>query len=128
VVVASGRVVYDLIAAREKLEKKDAVLVRLEQYYPFPGRELGQVLARYPSDAEIVFAQEEPRNMGAWRWVRDQFIEGKVEGVGPGRPLRYIGRRELASPAPGSHHAYQSEQDALVAEALRVGARERTAV
>jgi 2-oxoglutarate decarboxylase len=128
VVMASGKVVYDLLVAREKSGKHDVALVRLEQYYPFPGRELGAVIARYPADADLVFVQEEPKNMGAWRWVREQFIDGAVEGVGPGRPLRYIGRRELASPAPGSHHAYQAEQDALVAEALRVGARQPAAV
>jgi 2-oxoglutarate dehydrogenase complex dehydrogenase (E1) component-like enzyme len=66
--------------------------------------------------------------MGAWRFVREQFLDGKVEGLASHRALRYIGRRELASPAPGSHHAFAHEQDALVAEALRVGAREKAAV
>ena len=102
--------------------------MRLEQYYPFPGRELGQVLQRYPQDAELVWVQEEPRNMGGWRFVREQFLDGRAEGVPASRALRYVGRRDLASPAPGSHHAFQVEQDALVAEALRVGAREKAAV
>ncbi|MGA7990570.1 MAG: multifunctional oxoglutarate decarboxylase/oxoglutarate dehydrogenase thiamine pyrophosphate-binding subunit/dihydrolipoyllysine-residue succinyltransferase subunit, partial [Thermoanaerobaculia bacterium] len=128
VVIASGKVAWDLIAAREEADRSDVAIVRLEQYYPFPGRELGQALQRYPQDAELVFVQEEPRNMGAWRFVREQFLEGLVEGVAPNRALRYIGRRELASPAPGSHHAFAVEQDALVAEALRVGAREKAAV
>jgi 2-oxoglutarate dehydrogenase complex dehydrogenase (E1) component-like enzyme len=57
--------------------------------------------------------------------VREQFLDGNGEGVEPARPLRYIGRRELASPAPGSHNAFQTEQDALVAEVMRVGAREK---
>lgn len=61
--------------------------------------------------------------MGAWRFVREQWLDGAVEGVGPDRPLKYVGRRELASPAPGSHRVYHHEQEALVAEALRVGAR-----
>ncbi len=125
VVVASGKLLYELMAAREKAERGDVAIVRLEQFYPFPGRELGQILSRYPADAELVWAQEEPRNMGGWRFVREQFLDGLVEGVSPARPLRYIGRRDLASPAPGSHHAFQVEQDALVAEAVRVGVRKK---
>ena len=120
VVVASGKLLYELMAARDKAEKGDVAIVRLEQFYPFPGRELGQILSRYPGDAELVWSQEEPRNMGGWRFVREQFLDGLVEGVSPARPLRYIGRRDLASPAPGSHHAFQIEQDALVADAVRV--------
>ena len=120
VVVASGKLLYELMAARDKAEKGDVAIVRLEQFYPFPGRELGQILSRYPGDAELVWSQEEPRNMGGWRFVREQFLDGLVEGVSPARPLHYIGRRDLASPAPGSHHAFQIEQDALVADAVRV--------
>ncbi len=128
VILASGKVAWDLFAAREKADKSDVAIVRLEQFYPFPGHELGAVLQRYPQDAELVWVQEEPRNMGAWRFVREQFLDGKVEGLAPNRALRYVGRRDLASPAPGSHHAFEVEQDALVAEALRVGAREKAAV
>ena len=120
VVVASGKLLYELMVARDKAGKGDVAIVRLEQFYPFPGRELGQILSRYPGDAELVWSQEEPRNMGGWCFVREQFLDGLVEGVTPARPLRYIGRRELASPAPGSHHAFQIEQDALVADAVRV--------
>ncbi len=122
VIVASGKVSYELLAARERSQAPVAI-VRLEQVHPFPGAELGRILARYPGDAELVFVQEEPRNMGAWRFVREQFLDGKVEGLETGRPLRYIGRRDLASPAPGSHHVFHVEQEALVAEAVRVGAR-----
>jgi 2-oxoglutarate dehydrogenase E1 component len=125
VVLASGKLVYDLLAARDKAGKGDVAIVRLEELYPFPGRDLGQALSGYPPEAELVWSQEEPRNMGGWRFVREQFLDGKVEGVDPARPLRYIGRRELASPAPGSHHAFQIEQEALVAEVMRVGAREK---
>ena len=126
VAITSGKLAYDLFAAREKAGKSDAAIVRLEEFYPFPGRDLGQTLAGYPRDAELVWSQEEPRNMGGWRFVREQFLDGNVEGVDPARPLRYIGRRELASPAPGSHGAFQTEQDALVAEVMRVGALEKT--
>jgi 2-oxoglutarate dehydrogenase E1 component len=126
VVLASGKVLYDLLAGREKAGRDDVAIVRLEQYYPFPGQELGAVLSRYPSSAEIAWVQEEPQNMGGWRFVREQFLDGHVAGISPSRILRYIGRRSLASPAPGSHHAYEHEQEALVAEALRAPAAART--
>jgi 2-oxoglutarate dehydrogenase E1 component len=123
VVITSGKLVYDLLAAREKAGKSDVAIVRLEELYPFPGRDLGQALSGYPQDAELVWSQEEPRNMGGWRFVREQFLDGKVEGVSLARTLRYIGRCELASPGPGSHHVFQTEQDALVSEVLSVGVR-----
>ena len=127
VVMASGKILYELFAAREKAGATNVAIVRLEQYYPFPGVTLGRILSRYPKDAELVWTQEEPRNMGAWRFVREQFLDGLVDGIGHDRPLRYIGRRELASPAPGSHRVFHTEQDAMVAEAVRVGARARAA-
>ncbi|MBK9090574.1 MAG: multifunctional oxoglutarate decarboxylase/oxoglutarate dehydrogenase thiamine pyrophosphate-binding subunit/dihydrolipoyllysine-residue succinyltransferase subunit [Holophagales bacterium] len=122
IVLASGKLVYELLAAREKAARPDVAIVRLEELYPFPGEALGRVLARYPQDATLVFAQEEPKNMGAWRFVREQFLEGAVPGAGPGRPLNYAGRRFSASPAPGSHHIFAMEQEGLVADALGVEA------
>ena len=119
VLVANGKVVYDLLSAREERKPAQVAILRLEQLYPFPGAELERALSAYPADAEWVFVQEEPRNMGAWRFVREQFLDGKV---GSSRhPIRYIGRRELASPAPGSHRVFKEEQAALVAEALGPG-------
>ncbi|MFI5181709.1 MAG: multifunctional oxoglutarate decarboxylase/oxoglutarate dehydrogenase thiamine pyrophosphate-binding subunit/dihydrolipoyllysine-residue succinyltransferase subunit [Thermoanaerobaculia bacterium] len=125
VVLASGKVLYDLLAAREKAGRDDVAIVRLEQFYPFPGRELGALLARYPASADIAWVQEEPENMGGWSFVREQFLDGHVFGVSPSRGLRYVGRRSLASPAPGSHHAFEHEQETLVAEALRSPAAAR---
>ena len=96
-------------------------IVRLEELYPFPAAELGRAIARYPQDASLVFAQEEPKNMGAWRFVMEQFLDGAVPEAG-GRPLRYAGRRASASPAPGSHHVFATEQEAIAADALGVEA------
>ena len=92
-------------------------LVRLEQLYPFPAAELGMILARYP-EAELVWAQEEPRNMGAWRFVRERFLDGEVPDPAR-RVLRYVGRSHQAAPAPGSHKVHVAEQEAIVSEALR---------
>jgi 2-oxoglutarate dehydrogenase E1 component len=127
VVIASGKVIFELIGARVKQGSDEVAIVRLEQLYPFPGELLGEVICRYPQTAELVFVQEEPRNMGAWRFVREQFLDGLVKGVPAGRMLKFTGRRPLASPAPGSHFVFQVEQDALLAEAVRIdGARAGT--
>ena len=89
-------------------------LVRVEQLYPFPVAELDAVYASYP-DAEIVWCQEEPKNMGAWPQLLHWFLE-----LLPAHRLpRYVGRRASASPATGSNHKHHEEQNALVTEALR---------
>src|SRR5437667_3713078 len=117
VVLTSGKLYYDLLKAREQARADHVALVRLEQLYPAPGGEIARVLARYPVDAELLWAQEEPRNMGAWRFVREQFLDGVVLDPGRRQP-RYVGRGESAAPAPGSHKVHLQEQEALVRQAL----------
>lgn len=118
IVLTSGKLYYDLLKTREERKLDDVALVRLESYYPFPTQELGRVLALYPSEAELVWAQEEPRNMGAWRFLREQFLDGFVPNTGTRLP-RYVGRDASASPAPGSQKTHQREQDTIVDTALR---------
>ena len=107
VILCSGKVYYDLAERRPD----DVALVRLEQLYPFPEQELAAELARYP-DAEIVWCQEEPENMGAW-----QFVDRKLETISGRRP-RYVGRPAAAAPATGYAKVHQAEQARLVNEAL----------
>jgi 2-oxoglutarate dehydrogenase E1 component len=104
VVLTSGKLYYDLVRGRDEQKADHVALVRLEQLYPFPGAEIGRTLARYSAGAEVVWAQEEPRNMGAWRFVREAFADGLVAGA-QGRSVRYLGRAASAAPAPGSHKA-----------------------
>ena len=91
--------------------------MRLEQFYPFPSQSLRETLAKYPNAKELVWAQEEPQNMGGWT-----FINERLENLLPGceRP-RYVGRLSSASPATGSYSIHQKEQAQLVAEALNHG-------
>ena len=70
-VFCSGKIYYDLLAAREERKADHVALVRVEQLYPFAADQARDILARYPETAEVVWAQEEPRNMGAWRFMRD---------------------------------------------------------
>jgi 2-oxoglutarate dehydrogenase E1 component len=117
IVLCTGKLYYDLQKAREDGKVEGATVVRLEQLFPFPAAQLSLVLQRYADDAELVWAQEEPRNMGAWRFVREQFLDGAVPGA-EGRELRYVGRPASASPAAGSLRVHVAEQQAIVSQAL----------
>ena len=89
-------------------------IARIEQLYPFPEREVKELLSRYPSLTDVAWVQEEPRNMGAW-----SFIEPRLRTILPtGVTLRYIGRPERASPAEGYLSAHKAEQARIVGEAL----------
>ncbi len=114
VVLCSGKVYYDLIDARKKKETAAVAIVRLEQFYPFPLARLREVLAGYPNAKQLVWAQEEPKNMGGWT-----FVQERLEKLVPvcERPL-YVGRAPSASPATGSYAIHQAEQAKLIAEAL----------
>jgi 2-oxoglutarate dehydrogenase E1 component len=109
VLICSGQIYYDLAAAREEKKADNITILRLEQIYPFPAAAIAEMLVKYPSSAEIVWVQEEPRNMGAWHFVQDQL-----------RPMavRYIGRVESASPATGSLKRHQQEQAEIIEAAL----------
>jgi 2-oxoglutarate dehydrogenase E1 component len=98
-------------------------LVRVEQLYPFAADQARDILARYPATAEVVWAQEEPRNMGAWRFMRE-WIEPLLDATT--RELRYVGRPESASPAGGSGKRHQQEQAEIVNDALTPGAISQT--
>jgi 2-oxoglutarate dehydrogenase E1 component len=113
--VCSGKIFYDLLTAREERKASDTVIVRLEQLYPFPETEFADVLARYPAAGEVVWAQDEPRNMGAWAFVRG-WIQPTIQAQH--RQIGYAGRPESASTAPGSLKRHQQEQAELIAQAF----------
>jgi 2-oxoglutarate dehydrogenase E1 component len=119
VVLTSGKLYYDLLEGREAAKLDDTAILRIEQYYPFPYDQLKAELAKYPN-AEIVWAQEEPKNMGAWLFIAP-YIEEVLEELGrKGERPRYVGRKTSASPAAGYLKIHQREQQALVAEVLGV--------
>jgi 2-oxoglutarate dehydrogenase E1 component len=119
-VLCSGKIFYDLMAeAAERTERPP--VARVEQLYPLPVDDLRTLFARYPSLTEIVWAQEEPRNMGAWSWLEPRLRELLPAGV----TLRYAGRPERASPAEGYPAAHKAEQERIVAEALQGGEKAR---
>jgi 2-oxoglutarate dehydrogenase E1 component len=114
VVLCSGKIYFDLLKGRDERGVDDVALVRVEQLYPFPQAELQEVLARYRQAEDVMWVQEEPRNMGAW-----SFIEPRLQQILPGyRGVTYGGRPEAASPATGSHRSHTREQEELIKQAL----------
>jgi len=106
VLICSGKVYYDLLKAREERSAEHVAIVRLEQLYPFPADQLSDMLSRYSPSAEIIWVQEEPRNMGAWRFVQEQlyFVLNSSR-----RTIHYAGRPEAASTASGSSKQHAKE-------------------
>jgi 2-oxoglutarate dehydrogenase E1 component len=123
VVFCSGKIYYDLLQAREERQADHVALVRVEQLYPFAADQATGILARHSQSAEIVWAQEEPKNMGAWRHIREQ-MQPLIAATR--REVRYIGRSESASPATGSGKRHQQEQHEIVDDALAPGAISET--
>ena len=119
VVLCSGKVYYDLRDARREAGIDDVAIIRVEQLYPWPRTMISQQLGRYPN-AEVIWCQEEPANMGSWTFVQPRldYILGTIDDKGR-RPY-YVGREAAASPATGQAKKHQREQEDLVNGALSV--------
>ncbi|MBP7063457.1 2-oxoglutarate dehydrogenase E1 component [Ferrovibrio sp.] len=118
VILCTGKVYYDLFEEREKRGLKDTVILRIEQLYPFPHKALAAELGRYKNAKLVVWAQEEPKNMGAWSYIQP-YLEAVLadSGLKPKRPV-YAGRVEAASPATGLMSKHNQQQAKLVDDAL----------
>ena len=118
VIVCSGKVFYDLKRHPEYTPEDGTAIVRLEQLYPFPTETLARTLAGYSNVEELVWVQEEPANMGAWRSIRH-----RLEMAAPSIRLRYAGRPWRASPSEGYPPDHKIEQERLVRDALGLNHR-----
>ena len=113
-VFCCGKVYYDLLARRRDAGIKHIALVRVEQLYPLPSKEIVRTLAKYPGVKHVVWCQEEPKNQGAWYALR-----GWLEAcLAKDQSLRYVGRSPYAAPAAGYPKLNQQQQLQLVEEAL----------
>ena len=113
-VFCTGKVYYDLLAGQRDGNVKDVALIRVEQLNPFPWKETAAIFERYSQVEDVIWAQEEPQNMGSW-----DFTEPKLRKVMSGRfAVQYVGRPPSASPATGLMGRHQQEQANLVNEAL----------
>jgi 2-oxoglutarate dehydrogenase E1 component len=115
VVVCAGKVFFTLDQKRTAVESSQVAIVRVEQFYPFPAKELAAALETYPNASELVWVQEEPKNMGGW-----YFIESRLRELFATRfkEIRYCGRDEAASPAVGSYKWHLTEEDRFCTEAF----------
>ena len=113
IILTSGKVFYDLHKARAERKRSDVAIIRLEQYYPF-GPSLRAILGQYPAGTDLVWVQEEPKNMGAWYFIKAHLPDHIANRF----PLRVVSRAESASPATGSHASHDLEQDMLVDDAF----------
>ncbi|MGX7679345.1 multifunctional oxoglutarate decarboxylase/oxoglutarate dehydrogenase thiamine pyrophosphate-binding subunit/dihydrolipoyllysine-residue succinyltransferase subunit [Jatrophihabitans sp. DSM 45814] len=116
VVLSSGKIYYDLLAARSAANRTDVALVRVEQLYPLPADEIAAELAKYPT-AQLIWAQEEPANQGAYPFIALNLPEQLAAG-GDTRPIYRASRRASASPAVGSASVHEAQQRDVVATAL----------
>ena len=114
VILCSGKVYFDLLAAREKIKRDDVILFRIEQLYPFPVKSLVKELKPYANNAKFYWCQEEPKNMGAWFSVRD-YIQWTLETIkAKNNNISYIGRNPDASPATGYAKRHMVEQEEII--------------
>jgi 2-oxoglutarate dehydrogenase E1 component len=116
VILCSGKVYFDLMEARDKLNESRIYILRLEQLYPFPQNVLAEELKRFPK-AELMWCQEEPENQGAWTFVRPRIEQTVIELGGNASP-RYVGRPEYASTAAGLMSQHNAELRAFLGVAL----------
>jgi 2-oxoglutarate dehydrogenase E1 component len=114
ITLCSGRIYADLVTSDLRKENPDDAIVRVEQLYPFPEKELEEILTEYPNAERLIWIQEEPLNMGAWNYLRPHLrllLEDRLT-------LHYVGRPESSSPAEGSTTLYRLNQQSLIEQAF----------
>ena len=118
IVMCSGKIYYDLLEAREKFKNTDIVFIRIEQLYPFPAKTLATILKRY-KNAEFIWCQEEPKNMGAWNTVRN-FIDRTLEMINlKDIHVKYTGRKASSSTATGNANKHLAQQKEILEKILK---------
>ena len=119
-VLCSGKVYFDLLEEREKRKQKDVYILRVEQLFPFPKKALSEEMSRFKNVEEIVWCQEEPRNMGSWSFIFEPLEETLIEIGAPVTRPAYAGRAAAAAPAAGTMKRHLVRQEKLVDEALTI--------
>lgn len=110
VVFCTGKIYFDLLERKEHFDARDIALVRLEQLYPFPAKQVGKVLQKYSNAIQWLWVQEEPQNMGAWKFIRDNFVNV---------PIQLVSRQPSGSPAVGLSKIHNQEQQEIIGKVFR---------
>ncbi len=118
-VLCGGKVYYDLLEKRRELGLSNTAIVRVEQLYPYPQQRLAEVMAQYPNIKELVWAQEEPKNQGAWLFIVPRLYEDVLKS-GKQISISYAGREASAAPACGSPYLHAKQQAQLINDALAI--------
>ncbi len=119
VIICSGKVYFDLFEEREKNKRNDVLLIRIEQLYPFPARSLAKELKPYINKAKFYWCQEEPKNMGAWFFVRD-YIDWTLDYIkAKNNKISYIGREFASTPATGYAKRHLAQQREIINEVFK---------
>ena len=117
VIMCSGKIYFDLLEAREKVKNDRIVFIRIEQLYPFPAKTLAKLLKRY-ENAEFIWCQEEPKNMGAWNTVRN-YIDRTLEIIDfRNSKVKYVGRNASSTTATGNFNKHLAEQKKILEKVL----------
>jgi 2-oxoglutarate dehydrogenase E1 component len=114
ILLCSGRVYYDLLEARTKAERTDVAIIRIEEFYPLPQEALAQALKPYRDGISAIWVQDEPENMGAWRFLRVMLGEKLLKRF----PFYYVSRSPSPSPAVGSGRVHKDEQAEILSRAF----------
>ena len=112
--LCTGKVYYDLVANREERGYDDVAIVRVEQLYPLRKDDLLEILSVYAEGTPVVWVQEEPKNMGAWAYVKER----SEDFLPPGRRLEYVGRAAAPSPATGNAGVHKKELEKFLGDAF----------
>ena len=115
IILCSGKVYYELLSKRRSKQRNDFAIIRVEQLYPFPGPELNRILECYTSTKELVWVQEEPKNQGAWDFVKPR-IPAMLDKTWN---LHYVGRESSSAPAVGSAKLHAVQQRELINRAIK---------
>ena len=117
VIMCSGKIYYDLIDARERMKNERVVFIRIEQLYPFPAKTLANILKKY-KNADFIWCQEEPKNMGAWNTVRN-YIDRTLEiSKLKATRVKYIGRKASSTTATGNLNKHLAQQKEILEKVI----------
>ena len=117
--MCSGKVYFDLLAAREKMKVNDVVIFRIEQLYPFPAKALVKELKPFADNAKFYWCQEEPKNMGAWNAMRN-YIDRTLEMINfKDINVKYVGRKASSSTATGNANKHLAQQKEILEKILK---------
>jgi 2-oxoglutarate dehydrogenase E1 component len=114
IILCSGKIAIDMLSHESRPQNDETAIVRIELLYPLPEEQIQRVIASYPQAREMIWVQEEPRNMGAWSYIHPKL----VDIVDSNLTVDVISRPERSSPATGFFELYSAEQERIVAEAV----------